>query len=288
MTALRLLSVHAHPDDEASKGASLVARYVDEGVGATLVCCTGGEAGEVLNPAMDRPEVHRDLAAVRRRELEESAAIIGYDRVELLGYRDSGMPDSEANRDPANFANAPLDEAVGRLVRIIRRDRPQVIFTYSDDQGGYPHPDHLRVHEISVPAFERAGDPGWYPDAGEPWAPSKLYYSVWSATRVRALHATFLELGLESPYTEEWLERFDQDHRITTRVFVGDHYAVRERALRAHATQVDPASPFWFGLPSEVAAEVHPWEEYILARSLVDTELPEDDVFAGVAGRPQR
>ena len=279
---LRLLSVHAHPDDEASKGASLVARYRDEGIGATLVCCTGGELGEVLNPAMDRPEVLENLAGVRLAELEASASIIGDDRLEMLGYLDSGMPDMPGNADPANFANAPLDEATERLVRVIRRDRPQVIITYSDDQGGYPHPDHLKVHDISLPAFDRAGDPEWYPNAGEPWTPAKMYYSVWSKARVVAMHEKMLELGVESPYNDEWLERFTQDHRITTKVFVGDHYDVREKALLAHATQVDPASPFWFGLSSEVQAEVFPWDEYILVESRVETDLPETDLFAGI------
>lgn len=286
MGDLRLLSVHAHPDDEASKGSSLVAHYVQQGVGATLVCCTGGELGEILNPAMDRPDVRANLPAVRLGELERSASIIGYDRVDLLGYRDSGMPDMEENADPSNFANAPLDEAVAKLVAIIRRDRPQVILTYSDEQGGYPHPDHLKVHDITVPAFERAGDPEWYPEAGEPFTPLKLYYTVWSHARVMALHGTFLRLGLESPYDQAWLDRFDQDHRITTRVYVGEQYGVRKASLLAHATQVDPESPFWFGLPDDVAAGVWPYDEYILAASRVESTLPEDDLFAGVAQLP--
>ncbi len=279
---LRLMSVHAHPDDEASKGASLVARYVSEGARATLVCCTGGELGEVLNPAMNRPEVLENLAEVRRDELARSAAAIGYHHVELLGYLDSGMPDMEENADPANFANAPLDEATGRLVSLIRRDRPQVILTYSDDQGGYPHPDHIRVHDISLLAFDRAGDPGWYPELGEPWEPSKMYYFVWSSARVTATHNKMLELGVESPFTEEWFARFNQDHRITTRIDVGKWFDVRDKALLAHATQIDPASPFWFGLPTEVSAEIYPWDEYILGATRVETELPEDDLFAGL------
>ena len=194
-------------------------------------------------------------------------------------------PETEANADPRNFANAPLDEAVGKLVAIIRRDRPQVIVTYSDDQGHYPHPDHLRVHEISLPAFDRAGDPSWYPDSGEPWSPLKLYYTVWSRNRIVAAHEKMLELGIESPYDEHWFERPDQDHRITTRVDIAPFVGVRGKALLAHATQVDPESKFWFGLPDEVQAEVYPWDDYVLASSRVPTELPEDDLFAGVPGR---
>lgn len=281
---LRLLSVHAHPDDEASKGAALVAMYRSRGVGATLVCCTGGEQGDILNPAMDRPDVIERLAEVRRGELEASAAIIGYDRVEMLGYRDSGMPDSAANADPANFANAPLEEAVERLVRIIRRDRPQVVLTYGDDQGHYPHPDHLRVHEVTVPAFELAGDPKAFPAAGEPWTPLKLYYTVWSMQRVRATHSKLLELGLESPFDEGWFSRESQDDRITSRIDVREFHHVRGEALRAHATQVDPESPFWFALPEEIQREIYPWDDYILAESHVETSLPEDDLFAGIGG----
>ena len=278
---LTLLTVHAHPDDEASKGAGTVARYHDEGVRTVLVTCTGGEAGDILNPAMDRPEVVADLPAVRRRELARAADIIGYDEVVLLGYRDSGMPDTPANAHPEAFANAPLDEAVGRLVEVIRRERPQVVVTYPDDQSGYPHPDHLRVHDISVLAFEQAGDPDAHAGAGEPWQPLKLYYSVWSRRRMLAMHERFGELGLESPFTDAWFERPSHDHRITTSIHLDGYSDVRMDALLAHETQVDPTSPFWFGLPRDEQATIHPYDDYILARSLVDTEPPEADLFAG-------
>jgi mycothiol S-conjugate amidase len=282
MADLCLLSVHAHPDDEASKGAGTVARYHADGTRTVLVTCTGGEEGDILNPAMDKPEVRENLPAVRRDELDRAAAIIGYAEVVLLGYRDSGMPESEANARPEAFANADLDEAVGRLVEIIRRTRPQVIITYGDDQQGYPHPDHLMVHDISLPAFDRAGDPAWYPEAGEPWEPQKLYYSVWSRARILAMHEKFVELGLESPFTEDWFKRPSQDDRITTSVSLEGFEDVRWEALLAHATQVDPASPFWFGLPREVMRTIHPFEDYILARSRVETSQPESDLFAGL------
>ncbi|HEY5153933.1 MAG TPA: PIG-L family deacetylase, partial [Acidimicrobiales bacterium] len=215
---LCLLAVHAHPDDESSKGAGTVARYQAQGIRSVLVCCTGGEEGDILNPALDLPEVRERIAEVRREELEVATKVIGYDEVIMLGYRDSGMPDSEANARPEAFANAPLEESVGRLVAIIRRERPQVIVTYSDDQQGYPHPDHLMVHDISLPAFAAAGDPDAYPEAGEPWQPSKLYYTVWSRARMLATHEKFNELGLTSPFTDEWFARPSQDDRITTQV----------------------------------------------------------------------
>lgn len=279
---LTLLCVHAHPDDEASKGAATVARYHAEGVRSVLVCCTGGEEGDIHNPAMDRPEVRERLAEVRAAELAASVAVIGYDVVEMLGYRDSGMPESEANAHPDSFWAAPLHESVGRLVALIRRHRPQVIVTYNDEQSGYPHPDHLRVHDISVAAFDLAGDAGAYPDAGEPWTPSKLYYTVWSMERMKALHDKFAELGLESPFGDEWFDRPSHDHRITTSIPMAGFWDVRKRALLAHATQIDPDSPFWFGLPDEVASEIHPFDDYVLAQSRVPTDLPEDDLFAGL------
>lgn len=264
---LCLMTVHAHPDDEASKGAATVAKYHDHGVRTVLVCCTGGEQGDILNPAMDRPEVRADLPAVRRHELEQSTAVIGYDEVVLLGYRDSGMPGTEANEDPASFARAPLEEAVGRLVAVIRRERPQVIVTYDEDQRGYPHPDHLRVHDVSVAAFDAAADPVAYPEAGPAWRVRKLYYVGFSGERVLAMHAKFVELGRESPFDDAWLERARSNKRAyTTRIDVSDYADVRRKALLAHATQIDPESPFWFGLPPEVMRGVHPFDEYVLAR----------------------
>jgi len=286
---LRLLTVHAHPDDEASKGSATVAKYRAEGILSTLVCCTGGEAGEILNAAVDTPENREHLAEIRLAELEASAAIIGFDRVDLLGYHDSGMPETPVNERPDNFWNAPLDEAAERVVAIIRRDRPQVVITYGDDQRGYAHPDHLKVHDVTVAAFDRASDPAWYPDAGEPWSASKLYYSVgFSRQRITALHERFLSTGRESPFDDEWLDRIEQlhqDHRITTRIDVTDFYDVRVRSLLAHATQVDPASPFWFGLPADEIVELYPWEDYILAAARVTTDPLETDLFAGIDGR---
>ena len=284
---LCLLTVHAHPDDEASKGAGTVARYAAEGIRGVLVCCTGGEEGDILNPAMDTPEVRARLHEVRLAELDASVAAIGYAARHLLGYRDSGMKDSPANANPANFANAPFDEAVERLVRIIRAERPQVVVTYGDERAFYPHPDHVRVHEISGPAFAAAGDPAAYPDAGPAWSPSKLYHTGWSHRRVRALHEAFLARGEESPYAA-WFDRgFDDrgDERFTTLVDVADHLHQRRAALLAHRTQVDPEG-FWMRLPDEVVREVFPWEEFALVESLVATGVapgePETDLFAGL------
>ena len=284
---LRLLTVHAHPDDESSKGAGSIAKYHAEGVHTVLVCCTGGEAGDILNPAVDTPEVRANLHDVRMAELHASVDALGYSALHMLGYRDSGMPDTDENKDPANFANAPFDDAVGRFVQIIRAEKPQVIITYRDEQSFYPHPDHIRVHEISGPAFDAAGDPDAYPEAGDPWQPSKLYYVSWSIARVKALHQAYLDRGEESAYTS-WFERgFDTNRKdeFTTLIDVSDYLHKRRESLLAHRTQVDPTG-HWMRLPDDVIREVFPWEEFTLARSLVDTGVPEgefeDDLFAGL------
>ena len=291
---LRLVSVHAHPDDEASKGAGTVARYAAEGICAALVCCTGGEEGEILNPAADTPEVRADLGAVRMAELRASVDAIGYAELYLLGYRDSGMPGTEANARADNFANAPFDEAVGKLVAVIRREQPQVLVTYGDERAFYEHPDHIRVHEISVVAFDAAGDPDRYPDAGQPWQPAKLYYSGFSFRRIRALHDAYEQIGEESPYAERIAQMEERWGRAelpitppTTLVDVSDFLAARRRALIAHRTQIDPDS-HWMRVPDDLMRTTFPWEEYVLARSLVPSapvptaDEPETDLFAGL------
>jgi mycothiol S-conjugate amidase len=280
-----LLAVHAHPDDESSKGAASVSLYDSLGVHTVLVCCTGGEAGDILNPAMDRPEIREQLHQVRMAELTRATSIIGYREVVMLGYRDSGMPGTPENADPRSFAQAPLEEAIGRLVAVIRRVRPQVVVTYPANQEGYPHPDHLRVHAITLPAFTAAGDPDAYPEAGDPWQPAKLYYTSWSGKRILAMHEKYLELGLESPFDEKWFERISGAEPPTTVIDIHEHAAVRDEALLAHATQIDPTSKFWFGLPPAVAQTLYPYDEYMLARSLVATEQPENDLFAGLGER---
>ncbi len=284
---LRLLCVHAHPDDESSKGAGTVAKYHSEGTHCVLVCCTGGEEGDVLNPAMDKPEVRADLAAIRARELRRAASIIGYDEVVMLGYRDSGMPGSEANERPESFARAGLDDATGRLVEVVRRTKPQVMAIYPGHQTTYPHPDHIRAHDVGEAAFIAAGDPEAFPDAGPVWQPEKLYYMLWSKKRMLALAEKFIELGLEQPWGEERLKKMADapQEEVTTVIDVASWARVREDALLAHETQVDPNSPFWFGLPADVADALGHYDEYHLARNFTASRPPEDDLFAGVRER---
>ena len=294
-TPLCVLTVHAHPDDEASKGAPTMAMYAQQGVRTVLVCCTGGEEGDVNNPALKEPgqpfhgldeaEEKALLARVRPAELDAAAKVIGFHHVEMLGYRDSGMADSPTNNNPDCFHMADIDEAVGKLVAVIRRERPQVLVTYNENQRGYPHPDHLKVHDISVLAFDRAADDEWYPEAGEPWQPTKMYYTLWAKERVMSVHEALIEKYGESPFDEKWLNRQSQDNRITTKLDVAKFMYARTRSLLAHATQVDPTSKWWFGLDDDEMSKVYPWEDWILARSTigeVQAGVLETDLFVGV------
>ena len=282
---LRLLAVHAHPDDESSKGAATMARYVAEGVEVMVATCTGGERGSVLNPALDRPEVWERLPQIRAEEMARAREILGVQQ-EFLGFVDSGLPEGDPlpPLPEGCFALVPLEEAAAPLVALIRRFRPQVVTTY-DERGGYPHPDHIKTHEISVHAFEAAGDPDRYPELGEPWQPSKLYYQMsFTLPRTTALHEAMQAHGIESPYTEmlaTWDPAKDISHRVTTRVPCGEYFEVRDAALIAHATQIDPLGR-WFTCPLALQRDTWPTEDYELARSVVDSTLPEDDLFAGV------
>lgn len=284
---LRLMAVHAHPDDESSKGAATMARYVREGVDVLVATCTGGERGDVLNPKMDRPEVKANISEIRRAEMDRAREILGVKQA-WLGFVDSGWVE---NFDPADhsglpegcFARVPAAAAAEPLVRLIREFKPHVILTY-DEEGGYPHPDHIQTHLVSVEAFEAAGDPDRFPEAGAPWQPLKLYYHMgFTKSRVLAFHEELLAMGEESPYGE-WLERWDRPDnstRVTTQVPCGDFFEIRDDALRAHETQIDPDG-FWFRVPLSVQRKRWPTEDYELVRSLVDSSMPEDDLFAGV------
>lgn len=281
--SLRLMAVHAHPDDESSKGAATLAHYVKEGVEVLVVTCTGGERGDVLNPAAQAEVDALGIETVRRQEMAEAVRILGVGHA-WLGFEDSGFPEGDPKPPlpPGCFADLPLEVVSAPLVRLVREFRPHVMTTY-DENGGYPHPDHIRCHEVSMEAFTKAGDAAAYPDDGAPWQPLKLYYQMtFTRDRVMTFHDALIEAGMESPYAE-WLEDWDEgeEDSVTTRVPVDDYFAVRDDALRAHRTQVDPEG-MWFAVPLEMQLALWPTEDYHLAISHVPTTLPESDLFAGI------
>jgi mycothiol S-conjugate amidase len=296
------MSVHAHPDDESSKGAATLARYVAQGAQVLVVTCTGGERGDILNPALkDDPDLARDIAEFRRHEMARAVAELGVQH-EWLGFVDSGLPEGDPlpPLPQGCFALEPLESAAAPLVRLVRQFRPHVMITY-DENGGYPHPDHIMTHKVSVEAFEAAADPTRYPGTGDPWQPLKLYYDRgFSRAKILAFHEAMLEAGLTSPFAE-WMDRWKdrEDQVVTTRIECADYFDVRDRALLAHATQIDP-NGWFFTIPMELQRRVWPTEDYQLARSLVDPAgapasagdggdgALEDDLFAGVDTSAER
>lgn len=281
MADLRLLAVHAHPDDESSKGAATLARYAAEGVDVLVATCTGGERGDVLNPHLDTAETRARLPELRRAEMAEAARLLGV-RQRFLGFTDSGLPAAGEALPDGCFARVPTDVAAERLTAVLREFRPQVVVTY-DPSGGYPHPDHVRTHEVAVAAFDAAGDPARFPGAGPAWRPDKLYYlAVLSPDWFRALHEGMLARGLASPFGEV-LGELDgvAGLPVTTRVECAAYFGVRDAAARAHATQMAPEHPF-FVHPRDLERAVWPTEDYQLARSHVPVSTPESDLFAGL------
>ena len=284
----RLLAVHAHPDDESSKGAATYAYYAASGAIVTVVSCTGGERGDVQNEALElRAMAERDMAGLRRLEMATAQRVMGIEH-RWLGYVDSGLPE-DYSRDRADllpagcFALVPLEVAAEPLVRVIRETRPQVMVTY-DESGGYPHPDHIRTHELAMYAWEAAADPGRYPAQGAPWRVAKVYYDrIFNAHRVSAVHDALVAAGHERAgdlaELREWTR--DRPDQATTRVPVGDYLDIRDAALRSHASQVAPDDRFFFW-PNDVQREAWPYEDFQLVESSVATAIPESDLFAGI------
>lgn len=286
MTGLRLMAIHAHPDDESSKGAATMAKYAAEGNRVLVVTCTDGRRGDVLNPAMDRPGVLDNILDVRREEMARAAAALGVEHV-WLGYEDSGLPEGDPlpPLPEGSFAVQDPEDVAVKIVEQIREFRPHVIITY-DENGGYTHPDHLMVHAVSMIAWERAGDPDFAPEAGAPWTPLKLYYSHgFILQRMKLLQERLIQRGQKSPY-ELMIKRWEENEgdvfdRVTTQVECAAYFQQRADALTAHATQIDPAGAF-LASPVEDQQEAWPTEEFELAASRVETTLPETDLFAGI------
>lgn len=301
---LTILVVHAHPDDEGIGTGGLLARYAAEGIRTVLVTATRGEEGEIHDPALTAEEARPRLAAIREEELRRAVAILGVGALEFLGYRDSGMIGTPPNEHPASFHRADPEEALGRLVRLVRRYRPQVLITYNE-RGGYGHPDHIKCHQLTVAAFDAASDPARFPEAGEPWTPSKLYATAWSREAWTALRAALKERGLwqeeqrqataaaedaEALLTEqagesvsEAVEEEDEEGQpnatITAFIDTGAYWQTARDSLREHRTQ---PLDFILKLPDDLAAQFYARDYFVLLASRVATDPPEDDLFAGV------
>ncbi len=298
--ALTLLTVHAHPDDETIGTGGTMARYAADGVRVVCVTCTYGENGEIVVPEMDTPENHERLGEIRQDEIARALARLGRIEHRWLGYRDSGMVGTPENDDPRSFWQADRDEAVGRMVRILREVRPHVVTTYNAF-GGYGHPDHVRSAEIARAAFERAGDASAYAehdaDGLRPWQPLKLYEQTFEAGRRRnpELIALLEERDIPSPWlpppdeTDEaraqreawWEQMVAAAGPLTTRVDIGEFVDHKLAAMREHVTQI--AAKSWFlAFSADETRRFQGTEDYTLVESRLPVRLPESDLFAGL------
>jgi mycothiol conjugate amidase Mca len=283
---LTLMIVHAHPDDEVIGSGGTLAHYSDEGINTVLVTATLGEEGEIVVSDLDTPENHARLAEIRREELRKATEILGIKHQEFLGYRDSGMVGRPSNEHPECFHQADLDEATGRLVRLVRAYRPQLLISYNA-AGGYGHPDHIACHKVTLATFGAAADPARYPEAGPAWMPLKLYEMSFPREPAQQGWEQMRERGLKTP-----LENSDFDitrftvplAQITTALDVSAYMQRKRAALLEHRTQIAIDGPF-FAMPEDIGRQWFGVEYFTLLQSRValpDHEGYEDDLFAGL------
>ena len=276
-----LLAFHAHPDDESISMGGTLAEYTSLGVPVTVVTATRGEAGEIHNRD-DVNEARPRLGDIREAEERAACRVLGVEDIEFLGYRDSGMMGTGDNDHDDSFWSADFMEAVGRLVRVIRARRPQVVTAY-DPFGGYGHPDHIQVHRVGTAAFFSSADVGRYPllPDEEPWQADRLYWATWSRERMRRIRREMsTDLGADGE-PEEPSSGTLPDH-ITTRRDVSAWLHLKQSALLCHDSQF--AADSWIrtmpeGRMSEFLAE----EVFIRAFSTVPDDPADPDLFAGLS-----
>lgn len=289
---LCVLAVYAHPDDEVFAFGGTLALLAERGVRVVLAVATGGEEGEVVNPDLRDKVNLAELPAIRQQEQACAQRVLGIDEVVRMGYHDSGMAESAANRNPNAFVNVPPDQVIGAIVTLIRRYRPQVVITF-DETGGYGHPDHIAVQAATRHAFQRAGDPDAYRGRGEPWAPLKLYYPVLAQRMIREVRDAYLTRGLpfrfgsgldevDTAVTEQTVPGYPNEV-ITTIIDVSATIDRKLDAFRCYATQMQPDF-FYFTAPQDVVRGPLAREYAMLIETQVQTELPEHDPFEGIPG----
>jgi N-acetyl-1-D-myo-inositol-2-amino-2-deoxy-alpha-D-glucopyranoside deacetylase len=301
-----LLLVHAHPDDECMTTGGAIARAVAEGRRVDLITCTGGEEGEIHDPTLDEAEARPRLGEIRRGELECAVDALGNGalRLHLLGYRDSGMMGTEANGRPEAFWQADLDEAIGRVVAIVREARPAVMVSY-DANGNYGHPDHINAHRVAIGAWEAAADPARYPEAGPAHAVAKFYETAFNREAMLAMMLEMHARGIELPWDfGEMIDKAQEmagaqwapgqlnatnvdalrqvaealaggqgepadwgtpDELVTTRVDVAPFIAEKRLAMDCHRTQRQDFG-WMLDLPHDMADRVMSTEHYVLTR----------------------
>jgi N-acetyl-1-D-myo-inositol-2-amino-2-deoxy-alpha-D-glucopyranoside deacetylase len=278
---LRLMSVHAHADDETITMGGTLALCADRGIATCNICCTDGKLATIVDPSMPEEETRPRLAEIRQEELRAAMGILGVDEVVFLEYGDSGMPGAETNKLPDAFWMASLDEVAGRLVGHIRRFKPHVVVTY-DANGAYGHPDHIQAHRATVLAVQ-AAHCAVYPEAGPPWLVRKLYYTAFPVSAMKRMVADSKKLGLDAPFGVEDAEELPfltPDHLVTTAVDCRTTLRRKREALRAHRSQIGPDWPM-LAVPEEIALQ-YADEYFQLVLSAGGATAHETDLFEGI------
>ena len=282
-TRRTLLAVFAHPDDESFGIGGTLARYAAEGVHVVLACATMGEAGKIHDPSLGTRE---QLAEIRGRELRCACDVLGISKLHLLGYRDSGMAGSQDNNDPRSLVQANPAEVVGKIVRVIRQARPQVVVTF-EEGGGYGHPDHIAIHRHTVAAFQAAGNPSQYPEhlamGLETHFPQKLYFTALPRRFFRGFAQRLEEMGLEDRFADfDWESRGIPDELCTAEIDVSAYVDTKLQAFQCHRSQFLRNGPFGL-LPPEVRWEFMSTECFSRPGSRLKAgQMPETDLFAGL------
>ena len=281
MSNRRLLLSLAHPDDESFGYGGLIARYVAEGVDVYLICATNGDVGTVAPEMLNG---YQSVADLRLAELDCAAAKLGFKQVFKLGYRDSGMMNSETSKDPSCTWQAPREEVAGRVVQVIRQIKPQVIITFNR-YGGYGHPDHIAIQRATKDAFHLAGDPNYATDGQQPYQPQKLYYSSFPKHLFR-LYVTLARLRGQDPRRLgrnkdiDLQAIYDNIEPVHARVNIRDYLEAWDEASNCHRSQLGGGPP---RLPMAVRRVVAAQQGFtrvypVPAHSRVD----EFDLFEGV------
>ena len=278
MSTKRLLGAFAHPDDEGIVSGALL-QYNTSGVETGLVCATRGEVGEIADPALATPE---NLGQVREGEMRAAAEVLGVHNLWFLDYRDSGMAGTPENADPRAFAQASAAEVVGKLVKIIREFRPQVIVTF-DESGAYGHPDHIAIYRYTTSAFHAAADAVQYPDLGPAHSVSKLYYSSFPRSALRAIGEWMSTQNYEGSFSGLDPEKLGMpDEQINVWLNVEPWREQKDRSRSMHRTQLDPNN-LMAKIPEEIQQNWRSHECYQLAASRVGPDVPgENNLFARI------
>jgi LmbE family N-acetylglucosaminyl deacetylase len=278
MAKKKLLGIYAHPDDEGTMGGALL-QYSTLGVETGLVYATRGEVGEIADPALATPE---NLGQVREGEMRAAAEVLGVPHLWFLDYRDSGMAGTPENEDQRAFVRAGAAEVVGKLVAIIRQFRPQVIVTF-DESGAYGHPDHIAIYRHTTSAFHAAADAAQYPELGAAHSVSKLYYSAFPRSSVRAIAEWMRSQKYESSFSSLDPEKLGiADELISIWLDVEPWQETKDRSWSMHRTQMGSAS-FMAQLPEEIKRKWRGRESYQLAASRVGRDIEgENDLFARI------